>query len=133
MESNENYDTSSIYDGLSSIYDEESSPSNDTLPDSETDGEDIPVNNDESLYTPSDETSSSISSSYDDFISDSALYSDTVSTVESSCESSSITDSYAEYLHSISENTAYTMYFVFAFLLLFIVAIFARFLNNLIM
>ena len=139
MENNE-YD--SVYEGISSVYDEELSEVDSVVSDSEftePEQDDVTSESDDTLL---DSESSEEVDSYEDICTSSifeasSISGDSVSTpavtiVDDSVESSSyISDN--EYLYGIYTNTTHSVIFEFVIILLLICVFFSRFLTNLIL
>lgn len=138
----ENNELDSVYEGISSVYDEELSEVDSVVSDSEftePEQDDVTSESDDTLL---DSESSEEVDSYEDICTSSifeasSISGDSVSTpavtiVDDSVESSSyISDN--EYLYGIYTNTTHSVIFEFVIILLLICVFFSRFLTNLIL
>lgn len=134
----EDSNTSSVYDELSSVYYEEPTPSDTSLPGEEVNEPDSEITEDDDsesisevidseggendIYTSSDaESFADVDSGVGPFL--------TVESSVDSCESLADND----YLRGIYENTTYNVVFEFVLILLLVITLFSRFLIKLIM
>lgn len=134
----EDSNTSSVYDELSSVYYEESSSSDTSLPGEEVDEPDSQITEDDDSESISEVIDSEggendlYTSSDAESIADVDSGGGSILTVESSVDScESLADN--DYLRGIYENTTYNVVFEFVLILLLVITLFSRFLIKLIM
>lgn len=134
----EDSNTSSVYDELSSVYYEEPTPSDTSLPGEEVDEPDSEMTEDDDSESISEVIDSEGGENDIYTSSDAESFTDvdsgggSILTVESSVDScESLADN--DYLRGIYENTSYNVVFQFVLLLLLVITLFSRFLIKLIM